>query len=368
MAEKLFYASINLNGNELRNAKLHLVAAAIVGAAAGATWFDTTAASAFVHNGTEAVPLDARLRTGIPIANLDTDPLARANHTGTQAASTISDLATVVKAYRLDEFAAPTAAVNVNGQVIQGVADPVADTDAANRRFVLTAVESAAAGIDAKPSVRVATDANVTLSGEQTIDDVVLEAGDRVLLLGQTDATENGPYVVAAGAWTRAEGSFTGLSEINPGAFWFVEEGTAFGKTQWRVENTGTINVGTDNIVINQFGAVVSYSAGNGLNLSGTQFSVKVAPGGGLTVDGTGVKVDTAVFARKVSASLGNGTDTSFTIPHNLGSDEVIVQLRDTVGGALVEAEVSFPDNNTVVVDVDGAAPAAGALTAIIIG
>lgn len=47
---------------------------------------------------------------------------SRANHTGSQAASTVSDLATVVKAYRLDEFAAPTAARTMNGQKHTGLA------------------------------------------------------------------------------------------------------------------------------------------------------------------------------------------------------------------------------------------------------
>lgn len=56
-----------------------------------------------------------------------------------------------------------------------------------------------------KDPVVAATTANVSsLSGEQTIDTVALGTGDRVLVWKQTDATENGIYVVAAGAWTRA--------------------------------------------------------------------------------------------------------------------------------------------------------------------
>ncbi|MEV1177497.1 hypothetical protein [Nonomuraea sp. NPDC049784] len=53
--------------------------------------------------------MDAKVAAGagISLAKLATNPLARSNHTGTQPSSTISDLAAVVKAYRLDEFAAP---------------------------------------------------------------------------------------------------------------------------------------------------------------------------------------------------------------------------------------------------------------------
>lgn len=55
-----------------------------------------------------------------------------------------------------------------------------------------------------KRSVRVATTANITLSGTQTIDGVAVVAGDRVLVKDQTAQAENGIYVVAAGAWSRA--------------------------------------------------------------------------------------------------------------------------------------------------------------------
>ena len=50
----------------------------------------------------------------------------------------------------------------------------------------------------------VAATTNITLSGTQTIDTVAVVAGDRVLVAGQTDATENGIYDAAASAWSRA--------------------------------------------------------------------------------------------------------------------------------------------------------------------
>jgi len=51
---------------------------------------------------------------------------------------------------------------------------------------------------------RVATTGNITLSGLQTIDGVSLVAGDRVLVRLQNTGSENGIYIVASGAWTRA--------------------------------------------------------------------------------------------------------------------------------------------------------------------
>ena len=61
-----------------------------------------------------------------------------------------------------------------------------------------------------------ATTANITLSGLQTIDDVLLEVLDRVLVKNQTLATQNGIYDVSATAWTRAA-DFDGVLDVVAG-------------------------------------------------------------------------------------------------------------------------------------------------------
>jgi hypothetical protein len=142
-------------------------------------------------------------------------------------ASLISDFNTAVRTNRLDQMAAPTADVAFGGVKITGLADPVAATDAATRGFV----ESVAQGLDVKGSVKAATTANITLSGAQTIDGVSLVAGDRCLVKSQTTTSANGIYVVAAGAWSRATDLDT-WTEL-PGAFTFVEQGTANADTGW---------------------------------------------------------------------------------------------------------------------------------------
>lgn len=93
-----------------------------------------------------------------------------------------------------------TGSVDVASKKITSVADPTVATDAATKSYV----DSVAQGLDIKASVKVATTANITLSGTQTIDGIVLVASDRVLVKDQTTGTQNGIYVVAAGAWTRA--------------------------------------------------------------------------------------------------------------------------------------------------------------------
>lgn len=76
-----------------------------------------------------------------------------------------------------------------------------AKTDAEAAR---DAAQAAAAGMKWRPSVKVGTTANITLSGTQTIDGIAVIAGDRVLVKDQTTTSQNGVYVVAAGAWARA--------------------------------------------------------------------------------------------------------------------------------------------------------------------
>lgn len=351
---------LDLAQNELRNAVLQSLAAAPSSPKPGQWYFDSAGGVAKVWNGSSWRPVDpSALSDGsIPLTALATNPLARANHTGQQPASTISDLASTVQGYRLDQFAAPTGVVSWNGQRISNVADPAAAQDAATRAYVDNAVQSAAAGIDSKPSVRVIATANVTLSGLQTIDGITVAAGDRILCAAQTVGAQNGVYVAASGVWSRAaDAAATG--EITPGAFWFVEEGSTYGKTQWRCNNTGVITVGTTSIAIVQFGAAALYSNGNGLTLTGTTFAVQAVAAGGLTVGAGGVQVDPAVVARKFSATItGDGATASFTLNPALGTTDLVVFVRDATGAqVLVDVQVV---SATAVTLAFGAAPASG--------
>jgi hypothetical protein len=146
-------------------------------------------------------------------------------------------------------------------------------------------VDSIAQGLDVKQSARAATTANITLSGTQTIDNVVLVAGDRVLVKNQTTASQNGIYDVAAGAWTRSI-DMDAWSEV-PGAFVFVEEGDTLADTGWVATANQGGTLGTTNITWNQFSGAGTYTAGGGIGLTGTTFSV--AAGTGLVQDADGI-------------------------------------------------------------------------------
>lgn len=94
-----------------------------------------------------------------------------------------------------------------------------------------------------KRAVKVATTANITLSGTQTIDGVAVVAGDRVLVKDQTTASQNGIYVVAAGAWARAAGADTSLEMA--GSVVAVESGTVNGGIHFDTDFKSTDTLGT---------------------------------------------------------------------------------------------------------------------------
>jgi hypothetical protein len=98
------------------------------------------------------VNADISASAAIGLSKLATDPLARANHTGTQTASTISDFDTQVRTSRLDQLAAPIAAISMGSQKVANVGTPSATTDAANKTYVDTAVGVVSATAAAAPT------------------------------------------------------------------------------------------------------------------------------------------------------------------------------------------------------------------------
>jgi hypothetical protein len=337
-----------------------------VGAGGSSEHPDATVSVSGFMSATDKTKLNG-IASGATANSTDSFLLNRTNHTGTQTASTISDLAAVVKAYRLDEFAVPTTSVSMGGQKITNVATPTANGDAATYDWVIAQVQASATGISVKDPVRVVATANVNVGTGTllTIDGVTLVAGDRVLLTGQTSAIQNGVYIAATGAWSRALPEDTG-SELK-GAFWLVNEGTSNARTQWIVNNSTAPLVGTDAINIVQFGATVSYTGSNGVQLIGSDFSAKVVSGGGITAGGTGIQVDTSIVARKFSATIGNGSLTSIAVTHGLGTKDIVVSVRDAATDEGLIADWVATNTTTATFSFLNA-PASNALRVTIIG
>lgn len=94
-----------------------------------------------------------------------------------------------------------------------------------------------------KGPCRVATTANITLSGQQTIDGVAIVAGDRVLVRAQTSSVNNGIYVADTGLWRRAK-DFAGSRDVRKGTRVWVTEGNT-GPADFEVTSENTIDIGT---------------------------------------------------------------------------------------------------------------------------
>ena len=92
------------------------------------------------------VNADINASAAIALSKLATDPLARANHTGTQAASTISDFDTQVRTSKVTDLAAPTASFSMNSQKITSVLDPTSAQDAATKAYADTKIASTEKG------------------------------------------------------------------------------------------------------------------------------------------------------------------------------------------------------------------------------
>ncbi len=253
-------------------------------------------------------------------------------------------------------------------QRITSVGSPTLDTDAANKLYV----DNVAQGLTWKYAARAASTGNITLSAPgATIDGVTLANNDRVLLIAQSTASENGIYVFhgASSALTRAGDADTS-AKLTPGTALSVTEGSVNGDKTYVLVTDAPITLGTTGLSFSLMngGAGPSYTAGNGISTSGGVISVNVGSGGGLIVGPSGLSIDTALVVRKFAANVGDGASTTITVNHQLGTRDVTVELYTNAAPFdTVYAEVTRPDINNVQLTF-GAAPANAAYRVIVRG
>lgn len=120
------------------------------------------------------------------------------------------------------------------------------------------------------PAADAATTANITLSGEQTVDGFVTSAS-RILVKNQTVKSFNGIYRTGSGAWTR-EPDADDSSEMKSATI-MVLNGTVNVNSQWTCISKD-IDLGTSDIEFTKISSSASYSAGAGLSLSSGVFSI----------------------------------------------------------------------------------------------
>lgn len=386
-----FLDNLNLNQNELQNAIAQSLGSAPGTPKPGQFYYDSGNNVIKFWNGSAWVPVDAAKSSNIPLSALAgiANATLLGNNTGASgapipltatqvkallsiAADDVSGLTAAIEAIRLDQFAAPTAAVSLNSQRITNLGAPSATTDAATKAYVDAQAQAAAAGLDPKESVAAASTANLTLSGIQAVDGVAGAAGMRVLVKNQTAAAENGLYTMAAGAWQRTPDGVQG--QLTSGALVFVENGNTTtppqAATQWYLQTPDPITVGTTALTWTQFSAGANYSAdaNGGLQLTGSAFGVKLPASSGLVADATGLRVDTTVIARKYAATIGDGSSVAIVVTHNLNTQDVTVSLRNVATPyAAVLTSWEATSANTITLRF-ASAPASNSLRCVVTG
>jgi hypothetical protein len=232
---------------------------------------------------------------------------------------------------------------------------PTAGTDAVTKAYV----DAGISGLSWKDAVRLASTANVALTGLVAIDGVTPIATDRILLKNQTAPAENGIWVAASGAWARATDAAAAGDLLNAAVF--VSEGTTNADTAWVMTTNAPITVGTTGLTWVQFGGPTTYVGGAGLTLTGNTFDV--GAGTGITVAADTVAVDQTVIAsrsyvdtavtgvtKKYAAAL-TGTASPETVTHNLNTRDVHVQVYNgATPYTAVEVDWDAATVNTVTV------------------
>jgi hypothetical protein len=294
---------------------------------------------------------------------------------------------------------APTTDLNMGGYKLTSLATPVSSTDAANKQYV----DDVAQGLNIHAASYAATTANLNATysnGTSGVGATLTNAGtqaafetdgttpslnDRILVRLQTNAAQNGIYTlttVGSGStnWVLTRSTdFDTPTEIAGGDFTFVDNGTTLANTGWvNVDEVNT--VGTDPIVFQQFSGAGTYTANNGVVLNGTVFSfaprsgyglqtgssgaeiklattsglnlssdLAVGAGNGISVLTNTVAIDSAVVVSKYATNVGDGSATSYTITHNLGTRDVIVSVYESTGSyAEVVCDVNHATTNTI--------------------
>jgi hypothetical protein len=195
--------------------------------------------------------------------------------------------------------------------------------------------------------VKVATTAPIALSGLQTIDGVLLQANDRVLVKHQLNPTENGVYVAATGSWTRALDADTS-AELARGTAVYVSSGTLNAGTAWDFDDSirKTGDVAVNSTTISNLSSTADLSVGMLVVGRGIPANTTIA---GLGGDGKSIRLSVPATATRLLSPLtfvGVGTIPVGATPIVFipagGDADVMAATSITTSNALIDASTAL--------------------------
>jgi hypothetical protein len=247
------------------------------------------------------------------------------------------------------------------GKISYDLKLPANSGELATTTYVASAIAAATGtSTSLKQAVAVATTANITLSGLQTIDGYTTVAGDRVLVKNQTTGSANGIYVAVAGSWTRATDVDT-AGEIG-GASVFVQNGTTNGSKTFTC-TTANITLGTTALTFTDT-ATIAITAGNGLTLTGSTLDIGTASSSRIVVNSDNIDlasgVATAGTYRSVTVDTygrvtAGTTPTTFT---GYGISDSADNLRSAITSTTGTGDLVFATSPTFTTPTIGVATA----------
>ena len=233
-------------------------------------------------------------------------------------------------------------ALDAHSCFLHDLRDPALPQDAATKHYV----DSVAVGLQIKGAVAVVSTSNIaSLSGlATTIDSVLVNTdGTRVLLTGQSTASQNGIYLVHSGAWTRST-DMAAASHAS-GSFAFVNGGTVYANSGWACSTLGPNDVvGTNSLVFTEFSAAGQVLGGAGLVKTGNTLDV-VAGDTTLVVSSDSMRVgviSNANIASGVSWSKLTGFPTLATTAPLTGGGDLSANRTLAISAATTSAAGSM--------------------------
>jgi len=218
--------------------------------------------------------------------------------------------------------------VAITGGSVTGMSTPSSASDVTTKSYV----DDLVAGLKTRIITRVATTANVNLSNGlengDTLDGITLVTGDKVLVKDQTDATENGIYLVPASGAASRDPDFNTVDEL-AGQLVIIQEGTTNEDTIFLCTTDTGGSIGSVNITFTQVQP----------QFTGTVSSVAVADSGSSEFTVTGSPITTSgtinLAVNSISAAkIGNGDVDNTELSYVNGVTSAIQTQIDNKAGA----------------------------------